>query len=236
MLVQMRLPLLSVLLVQFVFTSFVQRRNINPIVYGSRGVNPQVPTDPVRPDVFIVAQRKPNRFTSFDFPNLLTSTFEFQPVAASYPEFLPPQRKKAVTSLDFPNLAIRIVVGPVEGTVNYTNLNDTLEAQGTTVVVGTLATTNNNDTISASGTIGSAVDGTVNYTNQDDTSTSTGSPIVAGQLNTTNTDDLLSANGTPVIQGSIVKTNNNDTLTAAGTSGIVVVGAGTKLPMTGVGS
>lgn len=216
----------------------VQRRRINTILYGGRAQNPQepiIPSDPLLPHIFVVAQRKPNRFTSFDFPNLLTSSFEPQKIASGYPESIKILRKQNVYFEVFPNLAVVLVPGPVTGTVNYTNLNDTLAASGSPIVNGTISRTNADDTMTASGDVGVAVSGTISVTTANDTMAASGSPIASGVIAYTENFDVSAISGSPVQVGTIAKTNNNDVMSASGTSGPIIAGAGTKLPMTGVG-
>lgn len=217
----------------------VQRRNINVIVYGSRGVNPQppvTPSAPIKPDVFVVAQRKPNRFTSFDFPNLLTTLFEPKQIASSYPEHVKILRKQNVYFDVFPNLIVRVPAQEVSGTITYTNANDTSAATGSTTVLGTISTTNQDDTIVASGDVGNNIIGTISYTNNNDTVVATGSPIVNGTIAYTENFDVSNISGSPVVVGSINITNNNDNMSASGIVGPIIAGAGTKLPLTGVGT
>jgi len=110
------------------------------------------------------------------------------------------------------------------GTVNYTNVNDTVSASGTTTVTGSLATTNANDTCAASGSAG-AVSGTVAYTNADDTSAASGTTTVTGSLAKTNANDTVSASGTTTIVGSSATTNADDTCASSGSVGNAVSGS-----------
>ena len=237
----------------------VQRRSINTILYGSRGVNaqpPVVPVAPLRPDIFIAAIRKPNRFTSFDYPNLLTTVFEYQKIASSYPESVFIQRRVFATNMDFPNLVVKGVQPGIIGTLAYTNNNDTSTGTGNTTIISLLTTTNNNDTSTGNGSpVGSgsvartnnndtsvgqgttAPVGTLAKTNNNDTLEASGTAVdvPAGTLSYTNNNDTLNAQGTVVDTGSLNKSNNNDALLAFGTAGIAS-GVTTRLPMTGVGS
>lgn len=95
-------------------------------------------------------------------------------------------------------MAFGSVGSAVTGTVNYTNVNDTLAASGKSTVSGSLARTNNNDSISASG-----------------------NSTVTGALAKTNNNDLCVAAGYVggPVTGTVNYTNANDTLNASGTSG-----------------
>lgn len=123
----------------------------------------------------------------------------------------------------------------VTGTISVTLSNDTSTASGTTTVTGTITSTLSNDTSSISGSVGSSVSGTITSTLANDTSAASGTTTITGTISATLNNDTSAMSGSPVVSGLINQTLQNDTMTATGTSGVVVVGAGTKLPMTGVG-
>jgi hypothetical protein len=125
-----------------------------------------------------------------------------------------PQQSRPRTGLPGTWNTSLTTAGGVDGTVAYTNANDTSTASGTTTIVGTLARTNANDTSTASGT--TTVVGSLARTNANDASAASGTTTVAGTLARSNANDTSAASGVAgAITGTVNATNADDTATTS---------------------
>lgn len=120
------------------------------------------------------------------------------------------------------------------GTVNYTNINDSLSASGRPTLTGSVNYTNGQDTLVATGENDNTINGVVNYTNVNDTLASSGQSTASGTLEETNANDTLSGVGTTTVVGTLAKTNQNDTSSGYGYPGDPAT-ITTKLLLTGAG-
>lgn len=113
---------------------------------------------------------------------------------------------------------------PVVGTLNLTQANETLSAAGGPTVAGTLAVTQANQTLSATGTVPSAgITGTLAITQDNQTLGAAGTILVAGTLAVTQANQTLSATGAVTVGGTLNFTQANQTLAALGA--VLVSGA-----------
>ena len=120
------------------------------------------------------------------------------------------------------------------GTLNRTNLNDSLSANGTSTISGNLSRTNNNDVLVATGINDNTIFGVVTVVNLNDTLTSSGQSTSSGTLSTTNSNDTSTGFGTTTVIGTLNKTNANDTSSGYGYPGNPAT-ITTKLLLTGAG-
>lgn len=170
-------------------TSFVQAKKDYPPYFPGRSMGAGAPAViaapffPI-PDVFI--QRKAN-VHSLDWPNLPLSSLDFQPIATAqseWPELPVKLSYNLDTSSSSPFTLLLGVAGPITGTLNKTNNNDTATASGVNIITGSLNKTNSGDISSGTGV--NIITGSSATTNNNDVSTAVGwsgsAPTVTSRL------------------------------------------------------
>lgn len=107
------------------------------------------------------------------------------------------------------------------GTISYTEADDTVSVAGTVTIGGAISYTEGNDTTSVSGSVGGGVTGSIAYTEADDTIAAQGTITNRGSITYTEDGDSTSVQIAVPVTANIAYTEDDDTTAIVGTAGTV---------------